>query len=74
MSQRRGVPPSGYLPAGWKTRYPSNGSVYFDITAFNSTPGFKYAKLEPQAHNDNNLIAEAEGACGDSGRGTPANE
>lgn len=44
-----------------KFAYVLNNSVYFDIEQFNKTPGFKYAKLEPSAFNDYNLVSEAEG-------------
>ncbi len=32
--------------------YESNGSVYFDVTAFNANPNHCYNKLEPGASND----------------------
>ncbi|GFF88930.1 cysteine--tRNA ligase [Aspergillus udagawae] len=38
-----------------------DGSVYFDITAF-ETAGHPYARLEPWSRSDNKLLAEGEGA------------
>ena len=32
--------------------YESNGSVYFDVTAFSASPDHRYNKLEPGASND----------------------
>jgi cysteinyl-tRNA synthetase len=32
--------------------YSSNGSVYFDVEAFNTSPNHRYNKLEPGACND----------------------
>ena len=32
--------------------YESNGSVYFDVGAFNASPDHRYNKLEPGASND----------------------
>ncbi|KAL4917982.1 tRNA synthetases class I (C) catalytic domain-containing protein [Aspergillus aurantiobrunneus] len=39
----------------------SDGSVYFDIGAFEAA-GFPYARLEPWSRSDNKLLAEGEGA------------
>ncbi|GFF46695.1 hypothetical protein CNMCM6936_001835 [Aspergillus lentulus] len=38
-----------------------DGSVYFDITAFENA-GHPYARLEPWSRSDNKLLAEGEGA------------
>ncbi|KAF7160815.1 hypothetical protein CNMCM5623_006409 [Aspergillus felis] len=38
-----------------------DGSVYFDITAFENS-GHPYARLEPWSRSDNKLLAEGEGA------------
>ncbi|KAF2746071.1 hypothetical protein M011DRAFT_425959 [Sporormia fimetaria CBS 119925] len=40
----------------------SDGSVYFDIEAFEKTPGNHYARLEPWNRNDKDLLADGEGA------------
>ncbi|BDD55993.1 hypothetical protein MPDQ_006444 [Monascus purpureus] len=39
----------------------ADGSVYFDIQAFEAA-GFPYARLEPWSRSDGNLLAEGEGA------------
>lgn len=41
--------------------YEANGSVYFDVVAFDSSEKHTYAKLEPKSKNDEALIAEGEG-------------
>jgi cysteinyl-tRNA synthetase len=41
--------------------YESNGSVYFDVGAFNASPDHRYNKLEPGASNDTERMAEGEG-------------
>lgn len=41
--------------------YESNGSVYFDVTNFSSSPIHKYAKLVPEAVGDIQALAEGEG-------------
>ena len=41
--------------------YESNGSVYFDVEAFNASPDHRYNKLEPGASNDHERAAEGEG-------------
>ena len=43
--------------------YSSNGSVYFDTTAFRAS--HQYCKLEPSALNDTERLQEAEGALSD---------
>lgn len=40
----------------------SDGSVYFDINAFEKTPNNHYARLEPWNRNDKDLQADGEGA------------
>ena len=42
-------------------RYESNGSVYFDVVKFSSSPGHSYAKLVPEAVGDLSALAEGEG-------------
>ena len=42
-------------------RYESNGSVYFDVTKFSSSPDHRYAKLVPEAVGDLQALAEGEG-------------
>jgi len=41
--------------------YESNGSVYFDVTAFNDHPNHFYAKLEPENMGNSELLADGEG-------------
>ena len=41
--------------------YESNGSVYFDVTKFDSDPDHTYAKLEPTSASNKDLRAEGEG-------------
>lgn len=40
----------------------SDGSIYFDIKAFEEKPGNHYARLEPWNRNDQSLLADGEGA------------
>ncbi|KAF2204423.1 cysteinyl-tRNA synthetase [Delitschia confertaspora ATCC 74209] len=40
----------------------SDGSVYFDIEAFEKTPGNHYARLEPWNRTNQDLVADGEGA------------
>ncbi|KAF2497208.1 cysteinyl-tRNA synthetase [Lophium mytilinum] len=40
----------------------SDGSIYFDIKAFEGKPGNHYARLEPWNRNDQSLLADGEGA------------
>ena len=42
-------------------RYASNGSVYFDTVAFDSSPKHAYGKLMPEARGDLTALAEGEG-------------
>ena len=42
-------------------RYESNGSVYFDVVKFSSSPNHTYAKLVPEAVGDLTALAEGEG-------------
>jgi len=44
-----------------KLAYESNGSVYFDVAAFEGTPGMHYCKLAPEQVNNAALLAEGEG-------------
>ena len=44
-----------------KTRYESNGSVYFDTMKFASSGKHEYAKLVPEAVGDLDALAEGEG-------------
>ncbi|CRG87280.1 cysteinyl-tRNA synthetase [Talaromyces islandicus] len=44
-----------------KYGYATEGSVYFDIKAFEEA-GFPYARLEPWSRSDGKLVAEGEGA------------
>lgn len=44
--------------------YCSNGSVYFDVQKFNSSPNHRYAKLVPEAVGDSLAMAEGEGLYG----------
>jgi len=41
--------------------YHSNGSVYFDVGKFDSSPCHHYAKLVPEAVGDTKALAEGEG-------------
>lgn len=41
--------------------YESNGSVYFDVAKFRSSPDHTYAKLVPEAVGDMVALAEGEG-------------
>ena len=41
--------------------YESNGSVYFDVQKFSSSPDHRYAKLIPEAVGDSLALAEGEG-------------
>ena len=42
-------------------RYEANGSVYFDVVKFSSSPDHTYAKLVPEAVGDITVLAEGEG-------------
>jgi len=42
--------------------YEAEGSVYFDIAAFEKSPGNKYARLRPESRNDKSLQEEGEGS------------
>lgn len=42
-------------------RYESNGSVYFDVPKFSSSPNHHYAKLVPEAVGNLQALAEGEG-------------
>lgn len=42
-------------------RYEANGSVYFDVQKFSSSPDHRYAKLVPEAVGDSLAMAEGEG-------------
>ena len=48
--------------------YESNGSVYFDVAAFNHSPDHHYAKLMPEAVGDSLALAEGEGERGGGGQ------
>ena len=50
--------------------YESNGSVYFDISAFTHEGKYVYGKLDPSAVDDENLMKEGEGELSN----TTANE
>ncbi|KAL4225668.1 hypothetical protein ACF0H5_016357 [Mactra antiquata] len=41
--------------------YESNGSIYFDTTAFSASPKHYYAKLVPEAYGDQKALKEGEG-------------
>lgn len=41
--------------------YKANGSVYFDVAAFDSSKDHFYAKLVPEAYGDTNSLQEGEG-------------
>lgn len=41
--------------------YESNGSVYFDVAAFDSKPIHHYAKLVPEAYGDSKSLQDGEG-------------
>ncbi|KNC76698.1 cysteinyl-tRNA synthetase, variant, partial [Sphaeroforma arctica JP610] len=47
--------------------YESQGSVYFDVKAFDANPLHDYAKCVPEAANDLGLLAEGEGALSSGG-------
>ena len=47
--------------------YESNGSVYFEVEKFNSSPNHRYNKLEPGACNDAQRIEEGEGVLTEEG-------
>ena len=49
--------------------YESNGSVYFDVEAFNASPDHRYNKLEPGAANSSERVQEGEGALADENAG-----
>ncbi|KAJ2309418.1 cysteinyl-tRNA synthetase [Coemansia sp. RSA 2705] len=42
--------------------YEAEGSVYFDVAAFDAAPGHFYAKLEPGAKGNVELLEDGEGA------------
>ena len=42
-------------------RYESNGSVYFDVQKFSSSPNHRYAKLVPESVGNSLALAEGEG-------------
>ena len=42
--------------------YESNGSVYFDVQKYRSSPNHTYAKLVPEAVGDSKALAEGEGS------------
>jgi cysteinyl-tRNA synthetase len=42
--------------------YESNGSVYFDVQAFDKNKNHHYAKLVPEAFGDEKILQEGEGA------------
>ena len=42
-------------------RYESNGSIYFDTSAFSNAPSHYYAKLVPEAYGDMKALKEGEG-------------
>jgi cysteinyl-tRNA synthetase len=44
----------------------SDGSVYFDVVAFDAAKGHHYAKLVPEAFGDASALAEGEGALASS--------
>lgn len=41
--------------------YESNGSVYFDVAAFDAKPIHHYAKLVPEAYGDSKSLQDGEG-------------
>ena len=41
--------------------YESNGSVYFDVKAFDKLDKHHYAKLVPEAYGDMNSLQDGEG-------------
>lgn len=41
--------------------YESNGSVYFDVKAFDGSKNHYYAKLVPEAYGDTLSLQEGEG-------------
>lgn len=41
--------------------YEANGSVYFNVSKFDSQPNHKYAKLVPEAYGDSKALQEGEG-------------
>lgn len=41
--------------------YEANGSVYFDVAAFDKNDKFYYAKLVPEAYGDTSSLQEGEG-------------
>lgn len=43
--------------------YEANGSVYFDVVAFDRQEHHHYAKLVPEAYGDTNSLQEGEGLC-----------
>lgn len=43
--------------------YVANGSVYFDVVAFDHREHHYYAKLVPEAYGDTNSLQEGEGEC-----------
>lgn len=42
-------------------RYESNGSVYFNTSAFDAAEGHSYAKIVPEAYGDKAALNEGEG-------------
>lgn len=42
--------------------YESNGSVYFNVAAFDSKPIHHYAKLVPEAYGDSKSLLDGEGS------------
>lgn len=47
--------------------YPSEGSVYFDVTKFHGAEGHCYAKLSPEKVGDIEVLVEGEGGLGATG-------
>ncbi|CAG0912817.1 unnamed protein product [Notodromas monacha] len=51
---------------------PTDGSVYFDVGAFDGNEKHHYAKLVPEAFGDANALAEGEGVLSGAGTGKRA--
>jgi cysteinyl-tRNA synthetase len=54
--------------------YDSEGSVYFDVAAFDKSEKHQYAKLVPGAYGNTELLAEGEGGLATTGEKRSSND